>query len=835
VGRYKVSNCIDEQQQQAELQVLVDFMRDVVIPLAVETNAILIMEMTIVCELSYAFSIALAQVRHSLGTYLPFCVLAVDSICHFYNHEEVLNPSPQSDSGGATQERAKPHGRTVCADGRQMRGRCGIQHWVATEALLKECKTWREREQMFKSWVASTQHEKLDVRGIQTITQCVDHIILIEGADLDEGGNFFRWNHRQPKLKLANCISNQLFSQMPNMQICGLNGDFTFWDSMVSFLEQGNIIVALDVRNREVVQAESSDNPASTTTRRVSVSAASHTDIEDRNSGHNEDSAVDIPHSTAPTARSIFQQASKKVAGIPKAAAAKVSAGLASAAAAVGLTQDNDAIDRFREAGMAALDMVRSRKHAQEKVNDFYQYLNSYLSKNRWDNFDIGTVAHFYTLLWGESPDFFAQNRYANSEHVSKLHGSYHDVSPFKSLYDASLEARDADKSFDEVDRGRIRPLTFDRKYELEVYLEALSFYNQVGNLVIQCEINDRVDKRSELPQSIEGLKQKFKSNEPLTQLSEGQNESVLSMNYYSSEVMRSSISSIHNGNMKVILTSPHFQPILLYGKDMKQVKTGIKRLLARDGMYTRIPLNNNSSGTALLRVAWDIVDVCVHLSARYKMISIVLLVTYLCIGLAISCVTLLQSFFPNEPVLSSYRLVDLIVFGLTLLLSLCASITKFYNPNIRWRRLRSAACRMESVIWCYRMRIPPFQYLGLRSRHSERALFEKVQSVQDELLQNGDIALTSFQKKYAPSVYRHGQYVKGEDITKAERIKRSKHSDAAVVDCFGISEPPLDDHHSPIESLDLYVAHRLKFMHNFFQKRLPGCERSHFLSQFFL
>ena len=803
-------------------------MRDVVIPLAVETNAILIMEMTIVCELSYAFSIALAQVRHSLGTHLPFCVLAVDCICHFYNHEEVLNPSEvplQPDSGGATQERAKPHGRTVCADGRQMRGRCGIQHWVATEALLKECKTWREREQMFKSWVASTQHEKLDVRGIQTITQCVDHIILIEGADLDDGGNFSRWNHRHPKLKLANCISNQLFSQMPNMQICGLNGDFTFWDSMVSFLEQGNIIIALDVRRRER-EAVSKGDPASSTTRRASVSAASHTDIEDQNSAHND--------STAPTARNIFQRVSKNVAGIPEAAAA----GLASAAAVVGLTQDNDARERFRETAMATVDIVRSRKQAQTNVDDFYQYLNTYLSKNRWDNFDIGTVAHFYTLLWGQSPDFFAQSKHPNSDstyHVSKSHGSYYDVSPFKSLYDASLEARDADKSFDEVDRGRIRPLTFDRKYALEVYLEALSFYNQVGNFVIQCEVNDKVDKRSELPQSIDGLKQKFKSNEPLKQLSEGQNESAVSMNYYSSEVMRSSISSIHNGNMKVILTSPHFQPILLYGKDMKQVKTGIKRLLARDGMYTRIPLNNNSSGTALLRVAWDIVDVCVHLSARYKMISIVLLVTYLCIGLAISCVTLLQSFFSNEPVLSSYRLVDLIVFGLTLLLSLCASVTKFYNPNIRWRRLRSAACRMESVIWCYRMRIPPFQYMGLRSRHSERALFEKVQSVQDELLQNGDIALTSFQKKYAPSVYRHGQYVKGDDVTKAERIQRSKHNKAAVVDCFGIAEPPLDDHHSPIESLDLYVAHRLKFMHNFFQKRLPSCERSHFLSQFFM
>jgi hypothetical protein len=53
----------------------------------------------------------------------------------------------------------------------------------------------------------------------------------------------------------------------------------------------------------------------------------------------------------------------------------------------------------------------------------------------------------------------------------------------------------------------------------------------------------------------------------------------------------------------------------------------------------------------------------------------------------------------------------DIIVFITSVAMSICVGINQFFNPNGRWKALRSATQSVHSIIWKFRARVDIFEY----------------------------------------------------------------------------------------------------------------------------
>ncbi len=53
----------------------------------------------------------------------------------------------------------------------------------------------------------------------------------------------------------------------------------------------------------------------------------------------------------------------------------------------------------------------------------------------------------------------------------------------------------------------------------------------------------------------------------------------------------------------------------------------------------------------------------------------------------------------------------DIIVFIVSLAMSLCVGVNQFFDPNGRWKALRTATQILHSIIWKFRSRVEIFEY----------------------------------------------------------------------------------------------------------------------------
>lgn len=53
----------------------------------------------------------------------------------------------------------------------------------------------------------------------------------------------------------------------------------------------------------------------------------------------------------------------------------------------------------------------------------------------------------------------------------------------------------------------------------------------------------------------------------------------------------------------------------------------------------------------------------------------------------------------------------DIIVFIVSLAMSLCVGFNQFFDPNGRWKALRTATQSLHSIIWKFRSRVEIFEY----------------------------------------------------------------------------------------------------------------------------
>lgn len=107
-----------------------------------------------------------------------------------------------------------------------------------------------------------------------------------------------------------------------------------------------------------------------------------------------------------------------------------------------------------------------------------------------------------------------------------------------------------------------------------------------------------------------------------------------------------------------------------------------------------------------------------------------------------------------------SYPVALELVFALTVTGTLLVSFDGLLHSKSRWRALRSAVGNLEGIIWCYRTRVAEFEMDESRrdSNRPEAALCEALRSWRDELVAGASLATSNLEKEYHAATYRHCQ-----------------------------------------------------------------------------
>jgi hypothetical protein len=219
--------------------------------------------------------------------------------------------------------------------------------------------------------------------------------------------------------------------------------------------------------------------------------------------------------------------------------------------------------------------------------------------------------------------------------------------------------------------------------------------------------------------------------------------------------------------------------------------------------MLDRLPRTNSIEGLKVLVCAWDEYDITMHLADSYKFFARVLYMLLLFVGILIAVCGVMYQQLKSEggskermPVLRS------LLFGLPLCSSFLLSVWGYTNPTSRWRKLRNSACALESLIWKFRTRTPPFSNANVPN-HSESRFCAALNAWRDECVAGTDLLATALEKKYHAGVFKHYQHEEAGDFP--EDVK--------------------DDFHSPLKP-EKYIVLRLMRQYEFYQERVPRYSR---------
>jgi hypothetical protein len=83
-----------------------------------------------------------------------------------------------------------------------------------------------------------------------------------------------------------------------------------------------------------------------------------------------------------------------------------------------------------------------------------------------------------------------------------------------------------------------------------------------------------------------------------------------------------------------------------------------------------------------------------------------------------------------NRSAGTNYVLSDIIVFGASLVMSICVGINQFFNPNGRWKVIRSAHESLLSIIWKFRARVDMFELDAANSKDLSGTFQSAIDSV---------------------------------------------------------------------------------------------------------
>ena len=279
-----------------------------------------------------------------------------------------------------------------------------------------------------------------------------------------------------------------------------------------------------------------------------------------------------------------------------------------------------------------------------------------------------------------------------------------------------------------------------------------------------------------------------------------------------------------HDMMTKVFFNSNNFHHLNL--SDMSGGKRLVQHLVKMD----RLPKENSLEALLLLREAWNNYDVVMLLGEQNKCRSKFLFALQLIVGWLIvvgatlngRVLSLIESFEPNYSNESSIRIditieesLQHIVFALAISASLLTTLQSGFDSKGRWRHLRSTGSTLQSMIWSFRTRSGPFATSIDVNRRvpnaAEMTFCASLKSWSHELLSGGTMVVSTLEKKYSASIYKHNQYNGEFSNSKAK-----------------------DDFYSPVQP-QKYVDLRILPTMEFYQKRLPVYSRRRLMCRAFL
>eukprot|EP00931_Biecheleriopsis_adriatica_P105153 TRINITY_DN79725_c0_g1_i1.p1 TRINITY_DN79725_c0_g1~~TRINITY_DN79725_c0_g1_i1.p1 ORF type:complete len:938 (+),score=120.38 TRINITY_DN79725_c0_g1_i1:158-2971(+) len=249
---------------------------------------------------------------------------------------------------------------------------------------------------------------------------------------------------------------------------------------------------------------------------------------------------------------------------------------------------------------------------------------------------------------------------------------------------------------------------------------------------------------------------------------------------------------------MQALLTSPS-----LHGINLAHVNTASAQLLVnRLVRLDRLPKRNSVEALELLQGAWCEYDVAMMLAGRYKRLFKTCFLSYLILTwLVVASATALPSVDANQ----RQAFADA-VFAFTIAISLLVSIDGVLNSKVRWRKLRTSAGALESMIWLFRTRVGPFEMNQMdgNAARPEHKLCEALNDWREDVVTSAALGTSDFNRSHVPAVYKHFQY-KGELQSNDE-----------------------DDHQSPVQP-HRYITLRINKAMVFYQHRIPVYTRLRF------
>ena len=298
---------------------------------------------------------------------------------------------------------------------------------------------------------------------------------------------------------------------------------------------------------------------------------------------------------------------------------------------------------------------------------------------------------------------------------------------------------------------------------------------------------------------------------------------------------------------------------------DVKAMKEKIHQI----STLSRLPDKNSPEAIRILAQVWDAVDVFSFEANKSKMIAKASYFGLLVIAMLITFVTVSSLNSPQMVIkqgeeycpdgTGNYTACDppvwwhmsdvargKFVAGLSLAASLLTSVTAYLDPQQRWSVLRCAALELSSEVWKFRTRKGDYATVNGSSKEAECYLQSYLTSIKGHVQKSGSVSKSQFYSRFelfggrvlktavkpsgdsemplvldrAPrklSIYTHGQYPNAHG-TYEGRVVQGTFGDANLDHVGDI----IDDHQSPC-TCEEYLRLRVEPMVAFYQSRLPG------------
>ena len=249
-----------------------------------------------------------------------------------------------------------------------------------------------------------------------------------------------------------------------------------------------------------------------------------------------------------------------------------------------------------------------------------------------------------------------------------------------------------------------------------------------------------------------------------------------------------------------------------------------------------RLPKCNTIQGMHILRTAWNKVDMYAHVAQRCKIMSKVCYALLLMLSLASTSLVMASAYMPRQTV--SAKGLNQYVLVLTLLTTVNIAFITYVKPEEKWKQLRAASEALIGEMWKFRTRSGHYQQNPGDPPNQTSELFKEfVDDIATNVMKSATVANTAFFARAKGlstpdaesaalrdnALYRHGQYRSPPSRSDKRCGCRRKTPVAAG---YGPNDGCLwDDHQSPCtpeEYLQLRVLPRLQF----YQGRLPTYQR---------